>query len=123
MHQVIGNTVRLRVLAQVQDCAADRHALEFRQGNWRKTEKLKVPLTKTTERRHKIGGMSGLEPGTSLFRVAHSAATPHDLTSVVREHMIGGMSGMSGLEPGTSWFRVEHAVATPHARPHGFSNQ
>ncbi|KAI8488027.1 hypothetical protein Bbelb_341450 [Branchiostoma belcheri] len=29
---------------------------------------------------HKIGGMSGLEPGTSRFRVAHSAATPHDPT-------------------------------------------
>ncbi|KAI8517772.1 NACHT domain- and WD repeat-containing protein 1 [Branchiostoma belcheri] len=29
---------------------------------------------------HKIGGMSGLEPGTSRLRVEHSAATPHDPT-------------------------------------------
>ncbi|KAI8512712.1 hypothetical protein Bbelb_093510 [Branchiostoma belcheri] len=27
---------------------------------------------------HKIGGMSGSEPGTSWFRVEHSAATPSD---------------------------------------------
>ncbi|KAI8506295.1 hypothetical protein Bbelb_157220 [Branchiostoma belcheri] len=27
---------------------------------------------------HKIGDKSGLEPGTSWFRVEHSAATPHD---------------------------------------------
>ncbi|KAI8501937.1 hypothetical protein Bbelb_203490 [Branchiostoma belcheri] len=31
---------------------------------------------------HKIGGMSGLEPGTSRFRVEHSAATPHDPTTL-----------------------------------------
>ncbi|KAI8499122.1 hypothetical protein Bbelb_228860 [Branchiostoma belcheri] len=30
---------------------------------------------------HKIGGMSGLEPGTSWFRVEHSAAMPQDPTS------------------------------------------
>ncbi|KAI8519315.1 Nuclear receptor sub 2 group E member 1 [Branchiostoma belcheri] len=29
---------------------------------------------------HKIAGMSGLEPGTSWFRVEHAAATPHDPT-------------------------------------------
>ncbi|KAI8505599.1 1-phosphatidylinositol 4,5-bisphosphate phosphodiesterase beta-4 [Branchiostoma belcheri] len=29
---------------------------------------------------HKIGGMSGLEPGTSRYRVAYSAVTPHDPT-------------------------------------------
>ncbi|KAI8517198.1 hypothetical protein Bbelb_057790 [Branchiostoma belcheri] len=31
---------------------------------------------------HKIGGMSGLEPGTSRLRVAHSAATPRDPTGI-----------------------------------------
>ncbi|KAI8490875.1 hypothetical protein Bbelb_312940 [Branchiostoma belcheri] len=34
---------------------------------------------------HKIGGMSGLEPGTSRFRIEHSAATPHDPTQRVKE--------------------------------------
>ncbi|KAI8489160.1 Contactin-3 [Branchiostoma belcheri] len=33
--------------------------------------------------RHKIGGMSGLEPGTSWFRVEHSAATLHYKWSAV----------------------------------------
>ncbi|KAI8506260.1 Ammonium Transporter Family, partial [Branchiostoma belcheri] len=32
----------------------------------------------TMQSGRKIGGMSGLEPGTSRFRVEHSAATPHD---------------------------------------------
>ncbi|KAI8499256.1 hypothetical protein Bbelb_230200 [Branchiostoma belcheri] len=36
---------------------------------------------------HKIGDMSGLEPGTSRFRVEHSATTPHEPTA-----------GMLGLE-------------------------
>ncbi|KAI8480527.1 hypothetical protein Bbelb_417630 [Branchiostoma belcheri] len=30
---------------------------------------------------HKIGGKSGLEPGTSWFRAEHSAVTPHDPTN------------------------------------------
>ncbi|KAI8481715.1 calcium ion binding [Branchiostoma belcheri] len=34
----------------------------------------------TTGPGHKIGGMSGLEPGTSWFRVVHSAVAPHEST-------------------------------------------
>ncbi|KAI8500811.1 hypothetical protein Bbelb_216290 [Branchiostoma belcheri] len=34
--------------------------------------------TDGTQTGHKNGGMSGLEPGTSRFRVEHFAATPHD---------------------------------------------
>ncbi|KAI8514408.1 hypothetical protein Bbelb_087320 [Branchiostoma belcheri] len=32
---------------------------------------------------HKIGAFSGLEVGTSWFRVEHAATTPHDPTSVL----------------------------------------
>ncbi|KAI8507936.1 hypothetical protein Bbelb_141760 [Branchiostoma belcheri] len=40
-----------------------------------------VSLGQGTSQGHKIGGMSGLETGTSRFRVAHSASTPHDSTT------------------------------------------
>ncbi|KAI8484059.1 hypothetical protein Bbelb_381770 [Branchiostoma belcheri] len=41
--------------------------------------------------RHKIGGIQGLEPGTSRFRVAHSvAATPHDPTVPVLSSLMEG---------------------------------
>ncbi|KAI8491228.1 hypothetical protein Bbelb_308610 [Branchiostoma belcheri] len=64
--------------------------------------------------------MSGLEPGTSWFRVEHSAATTHDLVDIVlvsptatamdnlllvdHGHKI---VGMAGFELGTCWYGLE----------------
>ncbi|KAI8495296.1 acetylcholine-gated cation-selective channel [Branchiostoma belcheri] len=52
---------------------------------------------------HKIGGMSGLEPGTSGFRVEYSVATPHD--PKVRVPCMSGERQQPGFELPTSWSR------------------
>ncbi|KAI8510988.1 hypothetical protein Bbelb_119040 [Branchiostoma belcheri] len=54
---------------------------------------------------HKIGGMSGLEPRTSWFRVEHAAATPHDPTTTI---VVG-----TGCLPGSNSFPPPSSTGRP----------